>query len=305
MSTTVKADNLIELRNELSRWMELTGTSQRQTARRLGVSQGTLSAWLQGTYPGKDDAVAERAASFLEREREKATLSRRDHVFVDTTASKAIYSVARMAHLDSEICVCCGPAGAGKTITVKQYAKHNPGTVTLIEADHSYTHRAFFSDLHKALGFPGRGSSHDMLADCIDKLRGTERLIIIDEAEHLPHTALDDLRRINDKAGCGLLFIGLPELIERIRGVRREYAYLYSRVGGYRRVDLLTRQDSERIVATYLPEAAGMGKAFHLASRGNARTLVKLIQRVSRVAARDRIEVTKEVIDQVAEILIV
>jgi DNA transposition AAA+ family ATPase len=70
-----------------------------------------------------------------------------------------------------------------------------------------------------------------MFLDIIDKLKSSGRLNIIDEAEPLPYKSLELLRRIYDKAQVGILLVGMPRLIMNLKGEKRQYAQLYSRVG--------------------------------------------------------------------------
>lgn len=53
-----------------------------------------------------------------------------------------------------------------------------------------------------------------MFSDIVDKLKSSGRLIIIDEAEHLPYKSLELVRRIYDKANVGILLVGMPATIK-------------------------------------------------------------------------------------------
>ena len=60
-----------------------------------------------------------------------------------------------------------------------------------------------------------------MMLDIIDKLKSSGRLIIVDEAEHLPYTSLELLRRIYDKAEVGILLVGMPRLMKNLKGDKK------------------------------------------------------------------------------------
>jgi hypothetical protein len=191
----------------------------------------------------------------------------------------------------------------GKTAAVKEYAFQNPDVI-LVEADLGYTAKVLFSELHRRLGMDGSGMLHDMFMDVVNKLKGSGRLIIIDEAEHLPYRALEMLRRIADFAEIGIVFVGMPRLIGNLRGKKGEYAQLSSRIGIAGGIGKLLPSDTQEIVNAAIPGSNGLWKKLHDVSGGNTRTLCKLIQRSIRVAAINDIPVTEEVVDNAARLLI-
>lgn len=291
------------MQSKLKEYMAKTGASAVRVAAQIGVSGATLNLWLNNKYVGSNKKVADSVNKFLKRQAEKSALRKIDVPFVPTSVYKQINSIARLAHLDGEICVCTGEAGVGKTEAVKMYTKENPGVI-LLEIDLGYSARVLFSELHKALDFSGHGVIHDMFMDCVNKLRGTERLIILDEAEHLPYKALELLRRLHDKAGIGLLLVGLPRLFENIRGRRSEYAQLYSRVGGYMKLKNITEQDGMDIVRSFIP-ANGTSKIFYREAACNTRSLVKLVRRTMLYSEANNCKIDESVIKKTAQILII
>ena len=100
-------------------------------------------------------------------------------------------------------------------------------------------------------------------------------MIIIDEAEHLPYKALELLRRIHDKAGVGVLLVGLPRLIHKIMEGRGEYQQLYSRIEVYTLLHKLHPSDTKRIVESVIQSSErGMG-AFPQALKAEHRSSVE------------------------------
>ena len=55
------------------------------------------------------------------------------------------------------------------------------------------------------------------------------------------------IRRIYDKAQVGILLVGMPRLIMNLKGEKRQYAQLYSRVGIATKLNPLTEEDKELI----------------------------------------------------------
>jgi DNA transposition AAA+ family ATPase len=142
-----------------------------------------------------------------------------------------------------------------------------------------------------------------MKDEVIDRLRGSGRLVIIDEAEHLPVRALDLVRRINDKAGCGILFCGLKRFMESLRVKQADFAYLWSRVAFRVVVDGLNVQDAELMVKEVIPGANGLCKTFYEESHGNGRILAKLIGRTVRMCQLNDSEPNQGIVREAARLM--
>ncbi len=56
----------------------------------------------------------------------------------------------------------------------------------------------------QTLGIRTTGAVHVIEANIVERVRETRGLLVIDEAQHLTHRALDAVRSIHDAAGIGL-----------------------------------------------------------------------------------------------------
>ncbi|MGI6394532.1 MAG: AAA family ATPase [bacterium] len=172
-----------KLREQLKKLMDERGISGNSVARSLGISSSTLSQYLSGSYKGAVRKVDEAVEDFIQRESERSTMNRGDLPFVMTTVTKRVLDIAKMTHLLGEVGVAYGDAGLGKTRSVKHYAAEHPDVI-LIEADLGYNARVLFQELCRKVGIdPNKNSLHGMLEECVKKLNGSGRIIIIDEAE--------------------------------------------------------------------------------------------------------------------------
>lgn len=280
-----------ELTGELELFLSEKGYTQAAVARGIGFSDSALSQWLSEKYQGDVKTLEHAITGFLQRERERGKAPKVKMPFAMTSAARKVFEVATIAHLDGDIVVAVGDAGTGKTTAVKEYTALNPGVI-LIEADLGYTARDLFAELHKKCGFDGGGSINRMKDDVIDKLKDSGRLIIIDEAEHLPVRALDLLRRVNDKAGVGILFCGLPRFLENLRIKQADFAYLYTRVAMKTVLNRLHESEIETLAGPVLPNVNDYARELYQASGGNCRTLSKLVALLPR-----RAEINNRTID--------
>ncbi|MEO0258985.1 MAG: AAA family ATPase [candidate division WOR-3 bacterium] len=296
----------MDIRAELRQLMEERGISLTAISRAIGRSTAAISQYLSGSYAGNISQLEEILQGYITRYKEKLRKPKLCIEFVNTSIARKCFEVARLCHLDGEMGLLYGDAGLGKTMAIKEYAKRN-SDVVLIEADLGYTAKIVIAEIYKALGLPGEacGHIHNMMDRIVERLKGSGRLIIIDEAEHLPYKALELIRRIHDKTGVGILLVGMPRLRDNVAGSNYQYKQLYSRIGVSVKLSALRVDDVEQIVQSVLPKANGLCKEFFKYSGANTRTLSKLIARSIRVAEINNIDITADVIRETAKMLIV
>lgn len=286
--------------------MDTHGYSQGQVARAIGRSVTAMNQYVQGKYKGDIANMEERIANFIRRVREKQNALRIDERFVSTPTAIKGLEVLAYAHQECEICVLYGAAGLGKTMTLKEYARRDDAVI-FIEADPGYTARTLLEELCGRLQQDESGNIHTLIDLCVEKLKGTERLLIIDEAELLPYRALEVIRRLHDKAGIGIVMAGMPRLITNLKGKRGEYAQLYSRVAlALDMGNSLDREDFDQIAIDLMPEAEDqkIRNALYDQSKGNARRLFKMARGVYRMCDISKKNVDVKAIEKFSEMLI-
>ncbi|EDW0929671.1 AAA family ATPase [Salmonella enterica subsp. enterica serovar Gaminara] len=286
--------------------MDTHGYSQGQVARAIGRSVTAMNQYVQGKYNGDIADMEERIGNFIRRVREKQNALRIDERFVSTPTARKGLEVLAYAHQECEICVLYGAAGLGKTMTLKEYARRDDAVI-FIEADPGYTARTLLEELCGRLKQNKNGNIHTLIDLCVEKLKGTGRLLIIDEAELLPYRALEVIRRLHDKAGIGVVLAGMPRLIVNLKGKRGEYAQLYSRVAlALDMGNSLDREDFDQIAVDLMPEAEDqkIRNALYDQSKGNARRLFKLARGVYRTCDISKKDVSVTAIEKFSEMLI-
>ena len=292
----------MKVREEVKKILEVDGLSMSAVARACGISAAAVSTFLSGQYKGRNDRVEKALESFVRRYRDKKA-TRVDLEYVDTSVAKKIHEIADMTHTDCEVGVLVGEAGVGKTFALREYARVNPDVI-FIEVDFGYSALWLFKEICREVGLEHREQLSEMTAEIIKRLGGSGRLIVVDEAEYLPHKALELLRRVHDKAGVGMLLVGLPRLIHNLRGSRGQYAQLYSRVGIYSRLEKLSLVDTKAIVDSAGASTNGVYKDFHRSSKGNTRRLSKLLRRCVRVARINDVKIDRNLIEETAGTLL-
>lgn len=213
----------------IKNYIDMTGKKQAQVAQELGVSAGALSAFLSGSY--------KTPHTIISRVEELADISTQKKVapaapeFKETNISRMVGQAIKYSHLQGKISVVYGDAGIGKTVAYRNYLKNNTLAVG-ITISPTYASITGVNELiADQLGVRER-VARKQTAEIVNKLRGSGRVIIIDEAQHLTVRALNHLRCISDESGVGICFIGNDEVYTKMKGSgKADFAQLFSRIG--------------------------------------------------------------------------
>lgn len=288
---------------ELRTLMDSKGYQQKQVAQLLGVSIAVVSLYLKGDYTGNVAEIDRKVEELIERDKAKVVEAKYNPAFVPTHTAKRGMDVMRFAHIEGEINVIFGAAGLGKTQMLKEYERQNSSAV-LIEVDPSCTPKVLLRKIAEAVGATARGVNNELLESIVTKLKGSERLLMIDEAELLSTRSLEFIRRIHDLTGVGVVLAGMPRLLVNLKGKNNELAQLHSRVGFA--LDLgnaLSEEDLGLLVEGALGTSE-FNAPLIKASNGNARRLSKLMRGVVRSSEINQTPISKELVEQYSKMLI-
>lgn len=213
----------------LKRYIERTGKSQREVAAELGVSPSLISGFLSGKYSAPHTTVQKVRELAKISEKKKVTPKRPG--FVETTISRRVMQAIQYSHLQGAISVVYGDAGIGKTEACRQYLKQNSLAIG-ITISPTYASITGVNELiAEKMGIRERVARR-ITSEIVSKLRGSGRVLIIDEAQHLTTRSLNHLRCISDESGAGICFIGNEEVYKRLKGSgKADFAQLFSRIG--------------------------------------------------------------------------
>lgn len=288
---------------ELKAFMEANKMSQKQVATLFNVSITTVSQYLNGKYPTDTKWLDDKVDEYLSRQHKKILNMRYNRQFVPTLLARKGMEAMEYAHTEGETVVIYGAAGLGKTQLLKEYVKNHPSAM-LIETDPSYTTKVLLRKIAEGCGVSVQGSNNDVFEKIIEKLEGSERLLVIDEAELLSTRSLEFVRRLQDKTQIGVVLAGMPRLLVNLSGKNGELAQLHSRVT--RPFDLgnaLPEKDLALLTKTALGTDE-FNVPFIRFSKGNARRLSNLIKGVVRLAEINECEITDEMIEEYSKVLL-
>lgn len=222
------------LQERVEQYLKENNLSQAKAAPAMGLSQAVLSAYRNSKYDKGDIAAVEKKLEeFFRIQDEKKENGRRAEFFqskagddyVRTSISEAAYKSIRYCQLEKGIVVIDGDAGIGKTKAAARFLKDNPNTTVYVKASPSTSStRSLLKAIARALSIPDNLRTEDLSASIQEKLRRTDKVIIIDEAQNLKFLALEEIRGWVDedvmtgRPGIGIVLIGNVEVYNKMLG---------------------------------------------------------------------------------------
>lgn len=233
----------VEACSFIKQYMNSTKKTQSQVAKELDVSPSALSGFLSGTYKTPHTIIS-KIEELAEINTQKK-VAPREPAYVETSISRDVTNAIKYSHLQGKIAVVYGDAGIGKTMAFRNYLEQNSLAIGITISPTYASITGVNEKLAEQLGVRERVSRRQTM-EIINKLRGSGRVVVIDEAQHLTVRALNHLRCISDESGVGICFIGNDEVYSKLKGSgRADFAQLFSRIGMRKQVlvSSITRQD--------------------------------------------------------------
>lgn len=224
--------------------------SQVKFATLIGVSESTFSRFIKGNYPNAKNVIEKINEFFAKEEARDRSMSINDISFAETGTAKKILGILEYCRIQKSIGVIYGDAGTGKTYTLREWSRDKKDVYVVTANPAFATPKPFLKLLARSLKTTKVGSMDDILLEILDKLEGSDKMIIIDEAQHLTRKALEVVRSLNDLTNAAIVMVGNEMIYTKMLGKQQaEFAQLFSRLGmrGHILTDHFTFSDMELI----------------------------------------------------------
>lgn len=281
---------------KLDEFLSSNNISASALARAIGVSASLISQLRAGSYKGDSDAVNAKINAYIDNFNKKAKnfhANAKENEFYVTSDVKMANFIISEAIAEKEIGLIYGFAGSGKTTALKEFARTNPNVV-LIEATCHTSAKVLLEDLCEALKIDASGGLSTKLKAVARFLKSSDKVIMVDEAEHLPLKALEDLRRIYDFSRTPLILCGTEILLKNLMGKNKELRQLFSRICGKWCMQGLSKDESEKIYT----------KEIFPYCKGNFRSSAKLYKKALRLAELNGCLVDESVVARALDMVI-
>ncbi len=287
---------------KLSEYMEMSGKTQKQVSKETDLSTAVISQFLKGTYSGNNEEVNRTLEQYL-RQVEKRKIKADCVSFYEAMNNTKITNfVCEYAHKYNDITLVCGDAGAGKTTALEHYRDNHVGVVMVTANSCTSSAIAVLKLISQAIGKSMAGRKDILMTELVNYFKDTNRLIIVDEADHLTMAAVQALRNINDAAHAGIVLSGNDKLYNQmVSGAKcSELQQLRSRILVRRRVvNDYTTEEFKQMFPDIDNEC--IGYLISLAKRESLRTAVKLLRIVNEIAPSVSVKTLASVKKELAE----
>lgn len=268
---------MLEARKNLSDFIQNTGKTQKEIAKETGLSASVISQFLNGTYAGDNEEIANTIVKYLRIANDRLNVQKTTQFYKQLYNTQKVLFACNHAHIDNDIVLVCGEAGAGKTTALNYYTENNAGVIMVTCNACTVSATAVLKLIAKKIGIEGINRREPLMNKLLDRFKGTHRLIILDEADHLSLDALQAVRNLNDSAGVGIVFSGNDKIYRQMYGGQRGYEFdqIRTRIVVRQRVSNEYTVDEMNGIFINAPEAC-ISYLVQLACRESLRTAIKI-----------------------------
>lgn len=264
-------------RKELISFMEKSKKTQKQLSNELGVSTSVVSQFLNNTYTGNNEEIANIILKYLSVSKERLNNVQTSIFYSELQNTKTVWFACNYAHTKNDITLVSGDAGAGKTTALKHYANKNVGVILVTATSCTTSPNAILRQICNKITKQVPNNKFAMMELIVKTLKDTNRLLIIDEADHLSLQALQAIRNINDLAHIGIVLSGNDKIYTQMIQGRKmgEFEQIRTRIIVRQRVH---NSFNVNEIKQIFPELSSDCQSFllNIAEKESLRTAVKI-----------------------------
>lgn len=245
----VKIDTVIK-------WLGDRNKSRAWLSKAASIPSGTLSQVLSGKYVSSPTRQLDQMVAVLTVEGER--LKDGTPGYVKGSVHKLLGVVCDRTRVHRAIGVFSGYVGIGKSRFCTEYRDANPLTL-LVEVSPNMTPGVLMTELLEQLNTAVPTGLDRKFRELVRVLRGSNFLVIADEAEKMNSSALEHLRRIRDMAQVGVVLVGTEKLTTLIKVQHGQFDQIRSRVNMWPpTVQRISRDDADDMARAALGMACDL-----------------------------------------------
>lgn len=193
----------------VSGYLERKKISFKLPARQLNIGQSTISQVLSGSYTGNRDKIIRLLNQWIEKHSRGERPGLPTHM-VNTSVCERMLAVCQAAQDTGKMAIITGPAGNSKSMVcqaVERRAVQGIPVAYHIELDAGHgTRLAFVKRVAEKLKLPTSGTLGRLMDAVIEKLSGSDHMLLIDEAHFMDERARQVALGIHKRARVPIVF---------------------------------------------------------------------------------------------------
>lgn len=261
-------------------WLNVSKTrTQSHLVKQITYSAGSVNTLIKGVHTVDPSPVIDVIIPIVEDKIVPVLAGE----FIHTSTYRLVKMACDRAKESHKFTVVAGSPGVGKSASLLQYKKDNPNTIYICGTEDT-TSGVVLDELIAALNIKGSASKNKARKRKLieSKLDGSNRLIILDEADKCAADAADPLRSISDRTGCGVVLAGNHKLREDIIVGDNRYDLINDRVAFWpSSIHAISLEDCSNLMHPYFTDDVELGDDFnvlvkyaHEVTKGSARKLL-------------------------------
>lgn len=204
-----------QVQDRLEVFIETSGLTLAQIETKFKCSKGVLKKFLARS-DDHDDAFTRKVDRFVVQQTDGSSGGLPTKI-VPTRVTEKMIAVLKNTNNRKTMCVIVGPSGFAKTMVLKACAAELiHGSVYIPLASTDRTPSPFLRAVSIAVGTPSYGSASIMLHSLVNELKGSDRLLMIDEAHYLGPKAANVLRDLHKLTECPIAMVGTDDILHTI-----------------------------------------------------------------------------------------
>lgn len=276
--------------------------SRGQLGRKANISGTTVSQVMNGKYPSSPTAHLDKLIEVIELEDERQADGTPG--YTKGSVHKVINVVADRTRKHRTFGIVTGFVGVGKTRTCMEYKAAKSQTLLILSSP-QMTPGVLLNQLLLQLGASVPSGLDRKFEEVVRSIKGSNHLIIVDEAENCSGQALHYLRRIRDMAEVGVVLVGTEKLHALIAPQRGQFDQIRSRVAMWpKTIESITRDDSDEMARDALRDLGEVSDdvldTLWSYTRGSARVLIESFVNSIKDYLPKGTPLTPKVVDTVA-----
>ncbi|ARV17387.1 hypothetical protein AEP_00425 [Curvibacter sp. AEP1-3] len=241
---------------EVLKWLKDAGKSRSWLSKKADIPGGTLSQILSGKYVSSPTRQLNQMLAVLEVEGDRM----RDGTpgYIKGSVHDLMCLVMDRTRKHQNFGVVTGYVGVGKSRCCREYRETHPMTL-LVEVSPNMTPGVLMTTLLEQLNNAVPAGLDRKFRELVRVLKGTNYLVIADEAEKMSGSALEHLRRLRDMAQIGVTLVGTEKLTNLIKPQHGQFDQIRSRVGMWpKTIERISRDDADDMARMALVDAGDL-----------------------------------------------